>query len=299
MRCSGRYGSEARDSRYSQVSSLPLLDLLASRFTSDCTSLCRLLSTQLPLEADGLSHLKRVRKVEGVAYCIPCASCLCMPAPLTVYIVMWASGDDGQLQIILAPPESACNVTSKSSTQLPSLDAARSKLHELCRDAQVLRVPACAPPDRERLEVWSAIWPVSLRKRPTEPRVLDTCERVRMQSCIQLALHYYGTLAPHVDGLSCPFSGAVLVDPAADTVIAVAGPDTADSAAACGCNGPGSHPLQHASMRLIADLASQGAQQQQRATRCLELVLGRTAVVYTVPGTVSPQPAAHSDLRPV
>lgn len=27
----------------------------------------RLLSTQLPLEAHGLSHLKRVRKVEGVA----------------------------------------------------------------------------------------------------------------------------------------------------------------------------------------------------------------------------------------
>jgi hypothetical protein len=28
----------------------------------------RLLSTQLPLETNGLAHLKRVRKLEGVAY---------------------------------------------------------------------------------------------------------------------------------------------------------------------------------------------------------------------------------------
>ena len=145
------------------------------------------------------------------------------------------------------------------------MDAARSRLHDLCRGARLIRVPACAPPDRDKLEAWSAVWPVSLRKRPAEPRVLDTCEKIRMESCIQLALNYYEATAPRVDDLSCPFSGAVLVDPDANAVLAVADPESASSSGthAYDCNnGAARFPLQHASMRLIADLASQGVHRQ-------------------------------------
>lgn len=121
-------------------------------------------------------------------------------------------------------------------------------------------MPACAPPDRDRLESWSAVWPVSLRKRPTEPRVLDAREKDRMESCIQLALHYYGSTASSGDDLSCPFSGAVLVDPDANTVLAVAGSDAASEAeSTSGPDSAAKFPLQHAPMRLIADLATQGA----------------------------------------
>ena len=170
-------------------------------------------------------------------------------------------GDDAHLQIILAPPDSI-NRNASECLSLPSMDA--SRLHDLCRDARVVRVPACAPPDRDKLESWSAVWPVSLRKRPAEPRVHDACEKVRMESCIQLALDCYEATAPRVDDLSCPFSGAVLVDPDANAVLAVAEPESARSSCPrdYDCNSAARFPLQHASMRLIADLASQGVHRQ-------------------------------------
>ena len=89
--------------------------------------------------------------------------------------------------------------------------------------------------------------------------MLDTREKFRMESCIQLALHYYGATALRADDLACPFSGAVLVDPEANTVLAVAGPDASNEAKLDGSDSAARFPLQHAPMRLIADLASQGA----------------------------------------
>lgn len=167
-------------------------------------------------------------------------------------------GDDGRLEIILAPPECIRSATAQGVAS-PSQGIVRARLDELCRGARVVQVPACAPPDRDRLESWSAVWPVSLRKRPTEPRVLDTREKFRMESCIQLALHYYGATALRVDEISCPFSGAVLVDPDANTVLAIAGPDAASEAKLHGSDSAARFPLQHAPLRLIADLARQGA----------------------------------------
>jgi hypothetical protein len=158
------------------------------------------------------------------------------------------------------------------SAPVPPQEALCERLQELCRAARVVQVPACAPPDRDRLELWSAVWPVCLRKRPAEPRVLQASEKARMERCIQLALRHCGAAdAPAIAG-SCPCSGAVLVDPAAAAVLAVAGPDFTSATARRGAATAARHPLEHASMRLIAELASQGAylhlrRWQQRASR--------------------------------
>ncbi len=208
------------------------------------------------------------------------ASCL-LRASTIICAVMLYTGDDDRLQIILAPPESACRSKSQSVGS-PSQDTACTRLDELCRGARVVRVPTCAPPDRDRLESWSAVWPVSLRKRPTEPRVLDTREKARMDSCITLALHYYGSTAPRVDDLSCPFSGAVLVDPDANTVLAVAGPDAASEEECTQiADSTAKSPLQHAPMRLIADLASQGAYWQLTVAQCPEICRHTTLVTVS------------------
>ena len=81
-----------------------------------------------------------------------------------------------------------------------------------------------------------------------------------MERCLKLAQQHCG--APSVRGyggcVSCPCSGAVLVDPSADVVLAVADPVTTPRAANAYAAASG-HPLGHAAMRLIAELATQGA----------------------------------------
>ena len=167
-----------------------------------------------------------------------------------------AAGDDGSMELILAPPSrarAAAEATSAGRQQAPGSAAARAAgLLGLCRDARLARVPACPPPDRERLHEWSAVWPVSLRKRPVEPKVLAPSEEARMACCIKLALSHLGP-----EDAACPRSGAVLVDPSAGTMHAVVSPEPVCPAAG-DCSSAPRQPLDHAAMRAIAELAAQG-----------------------------------------
>ena len=157
------------------------------------------------------------------------------------------------MELILAPPSrarAAAGATCDGGQQAPG--SAAAGLLGLCRDARLARVPACPPPDRERLHEWSAVWPVSLRKRPVEPKVLAPSEEARMACCIKLALSHLGP-----EDAACPRSGAVLVDPSVGTMHAVVSPEPVCPAAR-DCSSAPRQPLDHAAMRAIAELAAQG-----------------------------------------
>lgn len=146
----------------------------------DASELIQLLTSLLPL-ADGLSHLKRVRRTASIS-----------------------SSKSFGLEIILCREE---------IWRLRN-DSIKGQLNKFNLEPRVLKVPAVAPLNREELQKWGIIWPL-IYKPGREQYVPPGAQQLR-----QMYRHatYVQNKARGVDSCHHPVV-AMLVHPPSDTVI--------------------------------------------------------------------------------
>ncbi|KAM8857830.1 putative inactive tRNA-specific adenosine deaminase-like protein 3 isoform 1-T2 [Synchiropus picturatus] len=183
-------------------------------------------TSRLVRELSGIYPLSQLQHIKRVRACKEENS----PHPLEVLLCLTAEAPDSELVSIksLLPPEEIN--------------------HDGLGEPFVVKVPARAPLTRPQFEIASKYWPTSFHedKHVTvalSGELFSTAQKTRMHTYMSAAL----AAAKEAKGLGMEAVGAVVVDPATETVIAVGHDCRTD------------HPLHHAVMVCIDLVArSQG-----------------------------------------